>query len=101
MALYRGWLLGRIRRLGWPAAIVIAALAHTAYKTALFVWPLEGASADLASIGSIALQTFAGGLVLGSLRAWSGSLLPALLADAAFDFVVYRALSAAPWWVWG
>lgn len=95
---FRGWMLGRARAFGWIAAIVIAAAAHAAYKTALFAWPADPASIDFARM---AMGTFAGGLLLGAMRAGSGSLLPAVLAHAAFDFVVYRTLAAAPWWVWG
>jgi len=94
---YRGWLQGAVRPFGWPAAVACSALAHTAYKTALFAWVPESGSADLAAI---ALWTFVGGVVLGLLREISGSLLPAILAHAAFDFVVYGAMNHAPWWVW-
>lgn len=94
---YRGWILGRARPLGSAAAVLIAALAHTAYKTALFAFPSEAVSIDLAQI---ALVTFLGGIALGVLRVASGSLIPPLLAHAAFDFAVYGAVAAAPWWVW-
>jgi membrane protease YdiL (CAAX protease family) len=95
---YRGWLLGHSRAFGWPAAIVIAAVAHAAYKTALFAWPAAPAAIDLSSM---MLFTAVGGLVAGLLRMWSGSLVPAIVAHVAFDFVVYRAVAEAPWWVWG
>lgn len=95
--IFRGWLLGKARAFGWPAAVVIAAVAHTAYKTALFVWPAVPVAVDLAGV---ACWTLAGGVVLGLLRACSGSLLPPLMAHAAFDFVVYRNVVHAPWWVW-
>jgi len=95
---YRGWLMGQARRFGWPAAIVIAAIAHAGYKTALFAWPAAPVAVDL---WEMLWLTTAGGLVLGVLRAWSGSVWPAVAAHVAFDFVVYRALSVAPWWVWG
>jgi membrane protease YdiL (CAAX protease family) len=96
--IYRGWLLGRARMLGWPAAIVIAAIAHAAYKTALFAWPADPTPIDLTDI---AAWTAAGGVVLGLMRRISGSVLPPMLAHIAFDFVVYRAVAHAPWWVWG
>ena len=96
--LYRGWLLGQARRFGWPAAVTIAALAHAAYKTALFAWPAAPAPVDL---WPMLWLTTVGGLVLGALRVWSGSLVPAIAAHAAFDFVVYGAVAGAPWWVWG
>lgn len=96
--IYRGWLLSRLRGLGWPVAIVLAALAHAAYKTALFAQPTQSVPIDYVSL---ALLTAIGGVVLGALRAVSGSLWPAIAAHAVFDFVVYRAVAHAPWWVWG
>jgi len=96
--IYRGWLLGRARMFGWLAAIAIAAVAHAAYKTALFAWPSDPAPVELAEI---ALWTAAGGIVLGLMRLVSGSILPPMLAHVAFDFVVYRSVADAPWWVWG
>lgn len=95
--LYRGWLQGTLRPLGWPAAVAIAGVAHAAYKTALFAGQAGPPTMDLQSI---ALWTLAGGLVLGGLRQVSDSVVPCLLAHAAFDFVVYRAVARAPWWVW-
>jgi membrane protease YdiL (CAAX protease family) len=97
--IYRGWLFGRIRSAGWPLAVAVAAaaVAHGAYKTALFVWPGVPAAVNLPTI---LVGTIAGGLLLGLLRASTGSLVPALIAHAAFDFVVYRAVASAPWWVW-
>lgn len=97
---YRGWMLERLSTLGWPAAVVLTAVAHGAYKTALFAWPpnTEGVGLNLAGI---ALWTVLGGMVLGLLRVSSRSVLPAVLAHAAFDAVVYSAFAAPPWWVWG
>jgi membrane protease YdiL (CAAX protease family) len=95
--LYRGWIQGTARPFGWPAAVAIAAVAHAAYKTALFAWPPGPIAIDYAAIG---LWTVAGGIVIGLLREISGSVVPSMLAHAAFDFVVYGALAHAPWWVW-
>ena len=95
---FRGWILGKARAFGWPAAVIIAAVAHAAYKTALFAWPAVPVAVDLAGI---ARWTVAGGMVLGLLRAFSGSVVPSLVAHAVFDFVVYRCVAHAPWWVWG
>jgi membrane protease YdiL (CAAX protease family) len=96
--LYRGWLQGALRPHGWLAAVAIAAVAHAAYKTALFAWPPESMTIDLTPIG---LWTTAGGIVFGLLRQLSGSVWPPLLAHAAFDLIVYREAAHAPWWVWG
>lgn len=94
---YRGWMQGTARPLGWPAAVAIAAVAHAAYKTALFAWPIASMTTDLMAIG---LWTAVGGIVIGLLREFSGSVVPSMVAHAAFDFVVYRAMTHAPWWVW-
>jgi membrane protease YdiL (CAAX protease family) len=94
---YRGYVQGRLRVLGWPAAIVLAAIAHTAYKTALFVLPASPVDIDFAFL---ATWTLAGGIVFGLLREFSRSILPPAAAHAAFDLVVYGAMTQAPWWVW-
>jgi membrane protease YdiL (CAAX protease family) len=95
--LYRGWLQGRLRALGWPVAVVVAAAAHAAYKSALFAWPPGPAEIDCAVIAG---WTFVGGVVLGLLRQFSGSVVPSMVAHAAFDLLVYGAVAHAPWWVW-
>jgi len=94
---YRGWLQGTLRPFGWHAAVACSAVAHAAYKTALFAW-LPGS--EIMDLAAIALWTTVGGVVLGMLREISDSLLPAILAHVAFDFMVYGTLNHAPWWVW-
>lgn len=98
--LYRGWMMGRLTPLGWPAAVVLTALAHAGYKTALFVWPPSPVTVSY-DLASIMLWTAVGGILLGVLRVWSRSVVPAAVAHAAFDLVVYSAFAAPPWWVWG
>jgi len=82
-------------RLG--AAIVLAAGAHTAYKTALFVWPPGGIEVDY---GFLAVWTLVGGVAFGALRAVAGTAWPAVAAHVAFDLVAYGDAAEAPWWVW-
>jgi membrane protease YdiL (CAAX protease family) len=94
---YRGWLQGTVRPFGRPAAVIIAGVAHAAYKTALFAWPPFPIAADLTAMAG---WTFAAGLGAGVLRESSGSVIPPMVAHAAFDLVVYGALAQAPWWVW-
>lgn len=96
---YRGWMLGRVSAFGWPVAVLITSVAHAAYKTALFAWP-PGSEAAAFDLGRIALWTVVGGMVLGVLRVTSRSVLPAVIAHAVFDAVVYSAFAAPPWWVW-
>lgn len=96
---YRGWLQGRIRTFGWPVAIMMAAIAHGLYKGSLFAWPsgFSGINMECVRIG---LGAAAMGIVPGLLREFSGSVAPAIMVHAAFDFIVYGAVAHAPWWVW-
>jgi len=95
--LYRGYVQGRLRRLGPVGVVACAALLHTAYKTALFTLPGEAMTIDLEFIVA---ATFIGGLVFGALRQLSSNVLAPLGAHAAFDLVVYADFAEAPWWVW-
>ncbi len=88
---------GRLRVLGWPAAVLISTAAHTAYKTALFALPSSPARADFLSI---VVLTFTVGTLFGLSRELSRSIYPAVAAHAAFDLMVYGAAAQAPWWVW-
>jgi membrane protease YdiL (CAAX protease family) len=94
---YRGYVQGRLRAFGWVVPVVVAALAHTAYKTALFAFPPDGVAIDLRYL---AVWTFVGGVVFGVLRQASGSVLPPLAAHVVFDIIVYGENVQAPWWVW-
>jgi membrane protease YdiL (CAAX protease family) len=96
--LFRGFVQGRLARLGWLVAVLLAAAAHTAYKTALFAFPPE----DLViQYGSLTFWTFTVGAAFGLTRHLSGSVLPALTAHVLFDILVYGDWAQAPWWVWG
>ncbi len=79
------------------AASLLAAGAHTAYKTALFAFPPAGIEVDY---GFLVLWTLVGGAAFGALRAWAGSVWPAVAAHVAFDLVAYGDAVRAPWWVW-
>jgi membrane protease YdiL (CAAX protease family) len=94
---YRGWMQGRLRVLGRPAAVLIAAAAHTAYKTALFALPPSHVSVDFLYL---VVLTFTGGALFGLSRELSRSVYPAVAAHVAFDLIVYGAAVQAPWWVW-
>ena len=95
--LYRGWMQGRLRVLGRPAAVLIAAAAHTAYKTALFALPPSPVRVDFLSLVAF---TFTVGALVGLSRELSRSIYPAVAAHVAFDLMVYGAAAQAPWWVW-
>lgn len=96
--LYRGYVQGRLSPLGWPAAVIVAALAHTAYKTALFTFPSMDVRVQLSSL---AVLTFLVGSAFGLTRHFSKSVLPPLAGHILFDIVVYGDRIQAPWWVWG
>jgi membrane protease YdiL (CAAX protease family) len=96
--IYRGYVQGRLSRLGWPAAVVLAAVAHAAYKTSLFVFPAAPYEINYVFL---AFWTLLGGIAFGLLRQFSKNLLPPVAAHAAFDLLVYGAMAEAPWWVWG
>jgi len=96
--LFRGFIQGRLARLGAPAAIALAALAHTSYKTALFAFPPEGVAVNLSVL---AFFTFLVGTILGFTRQKAGSVIPALAGHMLFDILVYGDWAQAPWWVWG
>ncbi|MBL7139933.1 MAG: CPBP family intramembrane metalloprotease [Planctomycetes bacterium] len=83
---------------GMTVAVVLAAGAHTVYKTALFAWPPEGVAVDYTFLVT---WTLLGGAAFGLVRAWAGNVWPALAAHVAFDMIAYGDAVRAPWWVWG
>jgi membrane protease YdiL (CAAX protease family) len=91
--LYRGYLQGQLRGRGMVPAVILAAICHGAYKTALFALP----GGDLVFL---AFWTVAGGIAFGLLREWGGSVFPPLAAHVCFDAIVYGDRATAPWWVW-
>jgi membrane protease YdiL (CAAX protease family) len=95
--LFRGYIQGRLRRIGPVPAVVIAAAAHSVYKVALFVFLPGGVAVDHLSLGYC---TLAAGVAVGALREWSGSVIPPLAGHVLFDIIVYGERSMAPWWVW-
>jgi len=94
---YRGFVQGALRRMGPLAAIILALLFHAAYKYALFTAPHMQPEINLAFLFT---ATFLVGLILGSLREFSGNLLPPIALHILFDLAVYGGYYHAPWWVW-
>jgi membrane protease YdiL (CAAX protease family) len=72
-------------------------LSHTGYKVFLFLSHAVIVNVDT---GFLALFTFLAGVVFGTLKYISGSLIPAITAHALFDIIVYAEFVQAPWWVW-
>jgi membrane protease YdiL (CAAX protease family) len=95
--LFRGYIQTRLDRVNGIAAVLLAALSHTIYKSSLVILP---ALFHGAKIPYFAFWTFTGGLVFGILSKKSGTVYPALAGHAAFDIIFYSTLQSAPWWVW-
>lgn len=94
---FRGFIQGLMTKLHPGFAIVFAALAHATYKACLFISP----AADYHySIGLFYTWSAGAFILIGILRHYSKSLLPAIVVHAVFDLLVYAENISAPWWVW-
>jgi membrane protease YdiL (CAAX protease family) len=94
---FRGYIQGKLNSVNPIFAVFYAAIAHTAYKLLVIISlgrPLEFDFLFLAQ------WTFLGGLIFGSLRVFSKSIFPPLIAHAIFDILLYGGLLTAPFWVW-
>lgn len=94
---FRGYVQGKLNTINPIFAVFCAAISHTAYKLLLIYSlgrPLEFDFLFLAQ------WTFLGGLAFGSLRFFSKSIFPPLIAHALFDIILYGDLLTAPFWVW-
>jgi membrane protease YdiL (CAAX protease family) len=95
---FRGYLQGRTRRYDSLAAILVAAAAHTFYK--YLVLKSLGPDPGVDFI-RLVIFTFVFGLIAGILREYGRNVLPAVLAHAVFDIMVYGDFTEMPVWVWG
>lgn len=91
---YRGLLYQMWQRGGPVVAILLSAIAHTAYKLALLS---PHPSVELVPVAG---WTLCAGAVLGALRYFSGSVLPAAANHIVFDILVYGGAATGPDWVW-
>lgn len=94
---FRGFLQVSVQEINGPVSILFSTLSHTGYKCCLFLSPAASANID---ISFLAFWTFIAGILFGTLRHFSKSILPSLSAHALFDILVYAELTGAPWWVW-
>jgi membrane protease YdiL (CAAX protease family) len=94
---FRGYVQSRLAVTGSLFSIVLASAGHTCYKY-LVIKTVPG---DLpVNYASLVLLTFVVGVVFGILRDRSKSILPAAMAHAVFDIIIYGGQAAAPVWVW-
>jgi len=94
---FRGFLQEYTRSINGPFSIIFSTLSHTGYKCCLFLSP--AVTTDI-NIGFLVFWTFLAGILFGTVRHLSKSLLPSLSAHALFDILVYAEFVTAPWWVW-
>ena len=94
---FRGFLQEYVRNINGPFSILFSTLSHTGYKCCLFLSP---AITSNVNIGFLALWTFLAGILFGTVRHLTRSLLPSFSAHALFDILVYAEFVTAPWWVW-
>ncbi len=95
--LFRGYLQKRLRRFGAVIAIGLAALCHTGYKYIFFVSRDQIFEINYVSL---IIWTYIVGLLFGTVKEYSQSVLPPLCGHALFDILVYGDRLAAPWWIW-
>jgi membrane protease YdiL (CAAX protease family) len=94
---FRGFLQEYARSINGPFSILFSTLSHTGYKCCLFLSP--AVTTDI-NVGFLIFWTFLAGILFGTVRHLSKSILPSLSAHALFDILVYAEFVTAPWWVW-
>lgn len=94
---FRGFIQEHVKSINGFFSILFSTISHTGYKCCLFLSPAIAASVD---VGFLALCTFISGIIFGTVRHFSKSIFPSLIAHALFDIIVYAEYITAPWWVW-
>lgn len=94
---FRGFIQEYVAGINAQFSVFFCAISHTCYKCCLFLSPITAAHID---IGFLALWTFIAGILFGTIKYFSKSILPPLIAHALFDILVYAEFAGAPWWVW-
>lgn len=94
---FRGFIQEYAKSINAPFSVFFGSISHTGYKCCLFLAPLAAADID---IKFLALWTFGAGILFGSLKHFSKSIFPPLIAHVIFDLFVYAEFLHAPWWVW-
>lgn len=96
--LFRGYIQGRIRSSGRIVSVVIASIAHTTYKFLVLRSLPDPSGIDFSLLIT---WTMIVGLIFGTLRELSNTILSPSLAHGCFDVIVYGGFASAPIWVWG
>ena len=94
---FRGFIQEQVRNLNGPFSVLFSTLSHTGYKCCLFLSPMALYDIDVLNL---AFWTFLFGLLFGTIKHLTKSIVPSLIAHAIFDIWVYAEFVKAPWWVW-
>lgn len=94
---FRGYIQGMVSKVHPGFAIVFAAFAHATYKACLFISPAANYHYSVTLFYTWSLGAF---ILMGTLRYYSKSIVPAIIVHALFDLLVYAENINAPWWVW-
>jgi membrane protease YdiL (CAAX protease family) len=94
---FRGFIQEHVRKFNALFSIIFSTIAHTGYKCCLFLSPFVAAGTNLEFL---AFWTILAGLIFSTIRHFSKSIIPSLVAHALFDILVYAEYVKAPWWVW-
>ena len=95
--IFRGFIQGYTRQINILFSVIFAVLAHTAYKSTLFISHRWNYDTDIIFLMK---WTILGGLIFSIMREYSDNILPPVLGHAVFDIVVYGDYLQSPWWVW-
>jgi len=94
---FRGFIQGMVSKVHPGFAIVFAAFAHATYKAGLFISPAANYHYSITLFYTWSWGAF---ILMGTLRYYSKSIMPAIIVHALFDLLVYAENINAPWWVW-
>lgn len=94
---FRGYIQGQLRPVGKIFSIVTTSAFHTSYKLLVILTLAIPLQFDFFFL---IFWTFVGGVLFGTLRELSGNTIPAMIAHAVFDIVLYGGMASAPVWVW-
>ena len=94
---FRGFIQDQVKNINSSFSILFGTLSHTAYKCCLFLSPMATAGID---IRFLAFWTLIAGILAGTIKHFSKSILPPMIAHALFDIMVYAGFVNPPWWVW-
>jgi membrane protease YdiL (CAAX protease family) len=95
--LFRGFIQEQVKEINGLFSILFSSISHAGYKCFLFLSPMAASGIDVVNLG---IWTFLFGIIFGTVKHYSKSIIPSLVAHILFDILVYAEFIQAPWWVW-